>query len=104
MGQEGGGVGTVHLGMMKLERDLKGYARFAVAYFVTVFRPNHEGVVVDAAVHAYCAVDVVLDERGCADDHTLRFIMVYAGLLYLSGEFKIIAVEFVEVVAERHIA
>ncbi len=46
--EEGGGMGSVHLGVVELEGD--GEGGFEEAF--PVFSPDHEGVVENAAVHA----------------------------------------------------
>ena len=55
----------IHLGVVELEGDLEG--RLEEAAFVA--GPNEEGIVEDAAIHADCAVDVVLHQSRSAYHH-----------------------------------
>ena len=79
----------VHLGVVELERNDE--ARSPQAAFV--FAPNQEGVVENAAIHAYGPVDIVPGEGGSADDHAVRQIVVEAGFGCLPGKFQVVFVE-----------
>lgn len=98
--QEAGGVGTVHLGVVELEGD----GECPLPEVPPVLAPDEEGVVVYAAVHAYCAVYLGLDEGGGADDHAVGEVMVCAGLGDLAGQAQVVGIELLQVVGEGHVA
>ena len=89
----------VHLGVVELERNDE--ARSPQAAFV--FAPNQEGVVENAAIHAYSPVDIVPGEGGSADDHAVRQIVVEAGFGCLPGKFQVVFVEKFQVLVERDV-
>ena len=87
--EEAGGMGAVHLGVVELEGDLEG--RPEEAAFVA--GPNKERIVVDAAVHADCAVDVVLHQSRCSYHHRVGEVVIPACLSHFLCEFQVICVE-----------
>ncbi len=93
-------MGTVHLSVMELERDLEG--RPEETAFVA--RPNEKRIVVDAAVHADCAVDVVLRQSRCAYHHRVGKVVIPACLSHLPCEPQVLLVEGGQILTERNVA
>lgn len=93
-------MGAVHLGVVELEGD----GERPPPEVPSVLAPDEEGVVVYAAVHAYCAVYLGLDEGGGADDHAVGEVVVCAGLGDLAGQAQVVGVELLQVVGEGHVA
>lgn len=83
--EEAEGVGTVHLGVMELERQLQ--RRFENAPVVPA--PDEEGGVENAAVHADGTVKLGIHDGGGTDDHTVGEIMVLAALRRLTRQAQI---------------
>lgn len=98
--EEAGGMGAVHLGVVELEGDLEGRPE-EVAF---VAGPNKERIVEDAAVHADCAVDVVLRQGRGADDHRVGKVVIPARLGHLLCEPQVLLIEGGQVLAKRNIA
>ena len=93
-------VGTVHLGMMELERDGQGCPEKAPF----ILAPDRERVIEDAAVHAHSAVNVVLRQSRAADDHAVLQIMVLAPFPHLGGKGQIVPVELGQIRGKGNIA
>lgn len=83
--QKAAGVGTVHLGVMELERQLQ--RRFENAPVVPAL--DEEGGVENAAVHADGTVKLGIHDGGGTDDHTVGEIMVLAALRRLTRQAQI---------------
>ena len=93
-------LSPIHLSVVELEGDLE--SRPEEAAFVA--SPNEERIVEDAAIHADCAVDVVLRQSRRADDHRVGQVMVLAALCHLPCEPQVLVVEERQVVAEGDVA
>jgi len=98
--KEFSGVRSVHLSVVELERDGDCCPKKAAA----VFSPNHKRIVEDSAVHAHRAVNFRVDYGGSSNHHALRKVVIPASLGNLACQLKVVAVEFLDVVIERHIA
>ena len=72
--EEAGGVDSVHLGVMKLER----HRQCGFEPTLAITPPDDEGIVENAAVHPDSAVDVVLRHSRGAYDHTVDDVVIFA--------------------------
>ena len=75
-------MGAVHLGVVELERDRQS----PFPQMPSVSAPDHKRVVEYSAVHSDCTVNVILDQSGCADDHTVGDVVVPAAFRHLPGQ------------------
>ena len=99
--QESACVGTVHLGVMELEGNGQGISE----QLFPVTAPEDKGIVENAAVHAYNAVDFCIHNGGSADDHAVfGQVIVLAGLGDLGGVGEIIAVELCQIIGMENVA
>ena len=97
--EKGCGVGAVHLGMMELEGDCQGGLEKAPF----IFAPDGKRVIEDAAVHAHCAVDIILGQGRGAYNHAVLQVMVLAAFPNLSGKGQIVPVELGQIRGEGNI-
>ena len=51
--------------------ELKGDGKFVAQHPFAVFTPDQEGIVENAAVHTYGAVQLCVDNGGGADNHAV---------------------------------
>lgn len=92
-------MGTVHLGVVELERD--GERGLEQAAYVPA--PDEERVAEDAAVHADCAVNLVSRQRRGTDNHAVRQVVVGAGLCHLFRETQVILLKGFQIIRESQI-
>lgn len=93
-------MGTVHLRVVELKRHAERRPEQPSA----VLAPNQEGVVEYAAVHAHCAVNVVLRECRSANDHTVGQVVVRTRVRHLPRETHIVTVERRQVIGTGYVA
>ena len=91
---------AVHLGVVKLERQLQ---RRPEKSFL-IFAPDEEWIVENAAVHADGPVDFGIHNGGCPDNHAFRQIVVFAVFGYGACQPQVIGVELRKAARKRHIA
>ena len=72
-------MGAVHLGVVELERDRQS----PFPQMPSVSAPYYERIVEYPAVHSHCTVNVILDQSGSADDHTVGDVVIRAALRHL---------------------
>ena len=65
--QESARMGTIHLGVVKLERN----RQFISEPFLSVFPPEKEWIVENAAVHTHHTIDFRFHDSRSADDHAV---------------------------------
>ena len=95
------GVGTVHLGMVELER----YGQCGLKQPTLVLAPNHKRIVENAAIHTHRTIYFVLHQSRGADNHTLcREVVVGATLRHLLCQTQVVAIELRQILAVRQIA
>ena len=86
--------------MMKLKRQLQLGFQPAAA----VFAPDEERVVEDAVVKIRHTVQIVMNQRGGADDHAIRQLVVLAAFPAALRQLRIGAGKFVQLAAKRDVA
>ncbi len=94
------GMGTVHLGMMELERHGQGCPEQPPA----VSAPYHKRIVEHTAVHPDSSVNVKSGKRGCPYDHIPIQVMIPACFCNLTGKPQIIRIELLQVLRKRNVA
>ena len=85
---------AVHLGVVKLERELQRRPEKSFLIFV----PDEEWIVENAAVHADGPVDFGIHDGGGADDHAVRQVVIFTALCRLARQAQIIGAELRKVV------
>ena len=98
--QESGGLATIHLRMMKLERD----GERGLEPAAPVSAPGEEGVVVDAAVLVDDAVEFGAHHRRCSDECGALVVDGLAGGGRLLRNPVVVAAELLQVGAVGHVA
>ena len=87
---------TVHLCMMKLERNSK--CCFELMAFV--FSPNYKRIVEYPAIHTYRTIYFVFSQCRCANHHTLMKIVINATIRDLSGQMYIMLIKFKQIISK----
>ena len=101
IGQKSAGVGTVHLSVVELEGEGQGVPE----QLLFIPAPDQEGIVENAAVHAYSTVNLGVDDGRGADDHTgFGQIPILAGGGNLGGMGQIFPVKGFRVLCVQKIA
>ena len=98
--EETGRLCPIHLGVVELEGDLEGRPEETAS----VSRPNKERIVENAAVHADCAVDVILCQSRCAYHHRVGKVVIPACLSHFLCEFQVLFIEGGQILAKRNVA
>ena len=93
-------MGTVHLCVVKLERDCEACLEPQAA----IAAPYEERIVEYAAIHANCTVDVVLSQRRCPYYHTVSDVMIFTSLCNPACQANIVVIKKAEIIAEWYIA
>ena len=87
-------VGTVHLGVMKLE----GNRQTVTEPFPSVLSPKQEWIVINAAVHTHNAIQLCIHNGRGSDNHSIfRQISVSTGIGCLRGMGQIFLIEDIQI-------
>ena len=84
--------------------ELEGQLQLGLQPAATVFAPDKEGVVEDAAVKIRYAIQIVMDQRRGADDHAIWQLVVLAAFPAALRQLRIGAGKFVQLAAKRDVA
>ena len=98
--QEPGGVGAVHLGVMKLERDGQG----GLQPTFTVTAPGEEGIGKDAAVLIDDAVEFRARDSRCADDDGFIVQDVLTRLADGLCQMQVVGIKCLQIIGDGHVA
>ena len=98
--QELGGVGTVHLGVMKLEGDGQG----GLQPTFTIAAPGEEGIGKDAAVLIDDAVEFRARDSRCADDDGFIIQDVLTRLADGLCQMQVVGIKCLQIIGDGHVA
>ena len=93
-------LSPIHLGVVELEGDLE--SRPEETAFILC--PDEERIVVDAAIHADCPVDVILHQSRSAYHHRVGKVVIPACLSHFLCETQVLFIEERQVLAVRDVA
>lgn len=93
-------VGTIHLGVMKLE----GNGQIIPEQLPSISAPEQEGIVKNSAVHAHDAVQFGIRDGGSADDNAaFRQILILTAFCNLGGLLQVIFIERTQIIQKQEI-
>ena len=90
---------AVHLGVVKLERQLQHCPKKSFM----IFTPNEKRAVENTAVHADSSIDFRIYDGGGADDHAFDQVIVRTAFRNLSRQAQIVHIELRKTGAEWYI-
>ena len=93
-------LSPIHLGVVELERNLE--SRPEETAFILC--PDEERIVVDAAIHADYAIDVILRQSRCSYHHRVGKVVIPACLSHFLCELQVLFIEERQVLAVRDVA
>ena len=91
---------AVHLGVVKLERQLQRCPEKPLM----IFAPDDKRVVENTAVHADGTVNLGIHDGGCADDHAVRQVVIFTAFRNCARQAQVVGIELRKVSGKRHIA
>ena len=92
-------MSPVHLRVVELERNRQR----PFPQTPSVLAPNQKRIIEHAAIHTYSPVYLVLRERGSANNHAIRQVMIFATLGHLPRQPQVIGIKLLQITGERNI-
>ena len=90
---------SVHLRVVELEGQLKRC--FKQTFMISA--PDYKGIVENSAVHAYRAVNSLVNYSGCSYDHAVCNIVVFAAFGSQHCQTQVVAVKLRKAFGKRHV-